>query len=399
MSNRYLLSFLLSLLFFVPAYSQIRFEKGYFIDNEGKRTECYIRDTDWANNPTSFKYKLVSKEEFGEASVEDVREFGTENGPAYFRERVNVDESPVVLHLLSSRRAPEFVEKVIFLKRMVNGSATLYVYRSSGITQFYYQLNGGRVTPLVYKRYLNDDGKVESNFGFRQELLNALQCGDVPASRVARLNYKESDLESYFNQYNACVNPGVETRSDKVAGREVFNLRVTPGAELVMMTGERYTRFGDGAKKHKNVSGRVGLEAEYILPFNKNKWGLLAEPSLQYYKIPLTVLGLKMNANYWSVEVPLGVRHYFFLPNNTRLFVNGQAIFHLAGWQSAASRREREMEMRSRGGLALGAGISKGRWGGEIRCSLPRDGFASYLNINVKHTKLSLILGYKLFGK
>lgn len=398
MSKSYLCSLLLSLLFFPSAYGQIRFEKGYFIDNEGKRTECYIRDSDWANNPASFKYKLISKEEFGEAGLEDVREFGTENGPVYFREKINVDESPVVLHLLSSRRAPEYVEKVIFLKRMVSGPATLYVYRSSGITQFYYQLNGGTITPLVYKRYLNDDGKVASNFGFRQELLNALQCGDVPANRVARLNYKETDLESYFNRYNACVNPGVETGS-KVAGRETFNLRVTPGAELVMMKGEAFTRFNDGDKKHNTLSGRVGIEAEYILPFNKNKWGLLAEPSLQYYDSPLNLLGLKLNANYWPVELPVGVRHYFFLPNNARLFVNGQAIFHLASWQSAASRREREMEMRSKAGFALGAGISKGRWSGEVRYSLPRNGFASYVNIDVKHTKLMLILGYKLFGR
>lgn len=397
MSNKYLFS-LLSLLFFVPAYSQIRLEKGYFIDNEGKRTECYIRDSDWANNPKAFKYKLVSKEEFGEASIEDVREFGTENGPVYIRAQVNVDESPILLHLLSSQRAPEWVEKVIFLKTLVSRPATLYVYRWSGITQFYYQLNGGPVTPLVYKRYLNSDGNVVSNFGFRQELLNALQCGDIPASRVAKLNYKEADLESYFNRYNACVNPGVET-SRKVVGRETFNFRVRPGAELVMMKAQGFTRFSDGGKKRNTMSGRVGLEAEYILPFNKNKWGLLAEPSLQYYQMPLSLLGLKLNANYWSVELPVGVRHYFFLPNNARVFVNGQAIFHLASWQSAASRREREMEMRSKGGFALGAGISKGRWGGEIRYSLPRHGFGSYVYIDVKHSKLSLILSYKVFGK
>jgi hypothetical protein len=398
MSKSYLFSFLLSLLFFVPAYSQIRFEKAYFIDNEGKRTECHIRDSDWANNPTSFKYKLTSNEEFGEASVEDVREFGIENGPVYIREKANVDESPVILHLLSSRRAPEYVEKVIFLKKVVSGPATLYVYRSAGITQFYYQLNGGRIIPLVYKRYLNDDGKVASNFGFRQELINALHCGDISANRVARLNYTETDMESYFNRYNACVSPGVQP-SRKTVGRETFNLRITPGAELIMMKGEKFTRFSDGAKKHNAISGRLGVQAEYILPFNKNKWGLLAEPSLQYYDIPLNLLGLKMNANYWSVELPVGVRHYFFLPDNARLFVNGQAVFHLASWQSAASRREREMEMRSRAGFMVGAGVSKGKWSGEMRYSSPRNGFASYVNIDVKHTKLMLILGYKLFSK
>ncbi|SEJ02446.1 hypothetical protein SAMN05216327_105334 [Dyadobacter sp. SG02] len=398
MSKNYLFSFLLSLLFLGPAYGQIRFEKGYFIDNEGKRTECYIRDSDWVSNPTSFKYKLISKEEFGEASVDDVREFGTENGPVYIRERVNVDQSPVILNLLSSQRAPDWVEKLIFLKTLVAGPATLYVYRWSGITRFYYQVNGGRITPLVYKRYLDNDGNIASNLGFRQELLNGLQCKDIPGNWVARLNYTETDMERCFNRYNRCVDPGVQI-SKKDVSRETFNLRLTPGAELAMMKAERYTRFADGDSKRNSFSGRLGLEAEYILPFNKNKWGLLAEPTLQNYKTPLDLLGLKLNADHWAVELPVGVRHYFFLSNNTRLFVNGLAVFHLASWQSSASRRERDMEMRSRTGLALGVGISKGRWGAEIRYGLPRSVFASYVNIDVKRTKASLVLGYKLFSR
>ena len=39
-------------------FTQIRFEKGYFITNYGKRIDCFIKDIDWKNNPTKFDYKL-----------------------------------------------------------------------------------------------------------------------------------------------------------------------------------------------------------------------------------------------------------------------------------------------------------------------------------------------------
>lgn len=384
--------------FLSPSYGQIRLEKGYFIDNEGIKTECYIRDADWNSNPTSFKYKLVSKEEFGEAGIGDVQEFGTENGPVYIRTKINVDESGMQLDQLSRQRAPEWSEKVIFLKTLVKGPATLYLYRQSGLTRFYYKKESGPVAPLVYKRYFDDNGNVASNVGFRQELLNALQCEDLSSDRVARLNYSESDLEKYFRRFNACVNPEFETAKN-APGRETFHLKVTPGANLTMMKGGRYTHFNGGSAEYSNVSPRLGLDFEYVLPFNKNKWALMVEPSLQYYKMPLELLGLKVNGDHWAVELPLGVRHYFFLQNDTRLFVNALAIPHLKSWQTSRSRDDREMEMKSRMAFAVGAGIAKGRWSGELRYAFQRDAFSSYLNIDVKHSKLSLILGYRIFAK
>lgn len=398
MFRNYLLAILVTILFSIPTYAQIRLEKGYFINNEGKRIECYVRDADWNNSPLSFKYKLLSSEEFGEAGIDDVQEFGTENGPVYIRAGVKLDESGVQLDQLSRQRAPEWSEKVIFLKTLVKGPASLYVYRRSGITRFYYKKESGLLTALVYKRYFDDNGNVMSNLGFRQELLNALVCKDLPASRVARLNYSESDLEKYFKKYNACINPQLEPEKNAFR-RETLHIKVTPGANLTMMKGGRYTRFDGGSAEHTNVSPRLGVDFEYVLPFNKNKWALMVEPSVQYYHMPLELLGLKLNADHWSVELPLGIRHYFFLKNDTRLFANGLVVPHLKSWQTGESRKEREMEMRSRTALALGAGLAKGRWSGELRYAFQWDAFSSYVNIDVKHSKLSLILGYRIFAK
>jgi len=41
------------------SYSQISFEKGYFINNTNQRISCYIKNSDWKNNPTEFVYKIA----------------------------------------------------------------------------------------------------------------------------------------------------------------------------------------------------------------------------------------------------------------------------------------------------------------------------------------------------
>ena len=37
--------------------AQTKFEKGYFVDNSGQRTEVLIKNLDWKNNPTEFEFK------------------------------------------------------------------------------------------------------------------------------------------------------------------------------------------------------------------------------------------------------------------------------------------------------------------------------------------------------
>jgi len=50
--------FVLSVLITSSSFSQINFEKGYFIDNLGAKTDCYIKNIDWNLNPDTFDYKL-----------------------------------------------------------------------------------------------------------------------------------------------------------------------------------------------------------------------------------------------------------------------------------------------------------------------------------------------------
>ena len=37
----------------IESKAQVIFEKGYFINREGQKTECFIKNLDWRNNPSS----------------------------------------------------------------------------------------------------------------------------------------------------------------------------------------------------------------------------------------------------------------------------------------------------------------------------------------------------------
>ena len=47
---------MLLFLIVTESFGQIKYEKGYFINNENKKIECLIKNKDWKNNPSEFSY-------------------------------------------------------------------------------------------------------------------------------------------------------------------------------------------------------------------------------------------------------------------------------------------------------------------------------------------------------
>ncbi|MFK7782131.1 hypothetical protein [Psychroserpens sp.] len=74
------MKFILSLCFLfccTVSFSQINFEKGYLISNQGEKLDIFIKNNDWNDNPTEFKYKItLDSDQVIDESINNVKEFG-----------------------------------------------------------------------------------------------------------------------------------------------------------------------------------------------------------------------------------------------------------------------------------------------------------------------------------
>jgi len=112
----------------VHCFSQTSFQKGYYINNSGDKVECEIKNIDWKNNPTEFKFRLSENGEQSKETIKTVKEFGIYNFSKYIRSTVDIDRSSKNLKNLTTSRYPVFKAEELFLKVLVDGKYNLYEY-------------------------------------------------------------------------------------------------------------------------------------------------------------------------------------------------------------------------------------------------------------------------------
>lgn len=109
MKNLILLIFIA--VFGLTSYAQIKYEAGYFLENNGTKISCLIYNKDWRDSPESFRYKLDENSEARSARLEDVQEFGVGDDLRYRKFLAPVDLSSDKIGDLSLTRGPEFEMK------------------------------------------------------------------------------------------------------------------------------------------------------------------------------------------------------------------------------------------------------------------------------------------------
>jgi len=114
------------LLFTVSIFSQIKFEKGYIIDNSNKRTECLIKNLGWKDNPTEIFYKILKNETPKKIEISSIKEFGIINESKYIKHSMKIDFSTAKVAQMDQNRNPIWEDKTVLLKIMVEGEANLY---------------------------------------------------------------------------------------------------------------------------------------------------------------------------------------------------------------------------------------------------------------------------------
>ena len=241
------------------------------------------------------------------------------------------------------------------------------------------------------------------------QLWNNLNCTNFKISKLQNVDYKKNDLLKFFKDYGSCANVELSYFIQKIK-RDPFNLTMRPRFNASTLSIESSVlNFRNNNFGNKTNFG-FGVEAEFILPFNKNKWSIIIEPTYHYFnseqkKSPTNVTGgdLTVIVDYNSFEVPLGIRHYFFLNNESKLFANVSYVFDKSLNSSVEFNRNDgsnflELEIATRNNFAFGLGYKyNDKYGFEVRYQTYREVLGNYAYWNSEYKTLSVILGYSIF--
>ncbi len=203
---------LLAILFTTSIFAQIRFEAGYYIDNQGKRQECLIRNLGWNNNPREIEYRMTAEDQTVAKTIDEITEFGIGNNIKYVRADVDLDRSSEMLQSRTKFKEPVFTNERLLLKVIFQSKNTLYSYYESGLQRYYYK-SGDKILPLIHKAYTSiatPENKQEYpeetryNNTFRVQLWKDIKCPNTNMKRVEKVEYNEKSLLTYFREINNC---------------------------------------------------------------------------------------------------------------------------------------------------------------------------------------------------
>ena len=370
--------------------AQIKFERAYFIDNQGKKTECWIKNADWRDNPNSFVYRFSENERSTSASIENVQEFGIYNFSKYIRASVEIDRSSGDISKMDYFGNAVFHTEQLFLKVLIEGESSLYMYEDGDLSLFFFQAPGQNIRQLIYKKYIVDPNTIASNVEFREQLSTQIKCDRERVDLSKNLNYYKSELIKYFITYHQCKGLSFTNYEAKVK-RDLFNLRLTSGLSFSAFTFSGVDGFP------QKIIPRIGLDAELVLPFNKSKWAFFVEPNLQTFLATESIRGDLTAINYSSLELPVGIRHYFFVTEDLRFTLNAAYAFDFA-FKSALSLSDgTKYDLKGGNVFALGAGMAYKKFSAELRWYEEKDLLRLYPFLESDLSKVGLVLGWQVW--
>jgi len=395
------------ILFSFHSYSQIRFEKGYVIDNNGEKIECFIKDMGWKYNPKEIEYKISPEASLKKAGLNDIKEFEIYNSSKYIRADVDIDRSSSLVSFMDDNRKPNFKKERLFLEVLVEGDVSLYEYRDTELKRYFVKKQNQPITQLVFKHYLTPDNKVYKNETYKQQLINMLKCPEITKNRIMNTNYSKKDLVRLIVKYNQCVSSDYKDYTEKPK-EDLFNLNLRLGINNSSLSIRNSALHSLDTDFPNKIGLRISAEAEFIMPFNKNKWALLIESTYQSYNAETQSLnannnGEKLTAtvNYSSIEFPIGIRYYLFLKNDTKLFVNLLNNVDILLSKKIEFQKEDgsyldPVTIYTFDNLGIGVGYQRNKYSVELRYQTPKEILKGYLAWQSHYNTFSLIVGYNI---
>ncbi len=267
----------------IKSSAQIVFEPGYYINNAEDSIVGFIKNVEWKNNPESFVFKSNEAANEQVLGIDEVQAFGFGKELKYIRADVQIDKSSDNLDQWSTNRLPVFEDERLFLKVLLEGKADLFEYQSDNLTRYFFRVEDQSIEQLVYITYYQADRRFGVNETYKVQLLNNLVCEAITWENLANVRYSAPSLIKVFIRYHNSVNAANQIYQAKKTGSDLsvtFNVGLNNAS--IYFKNDQTSILQTNFENKKTL--RIGLAFDYHLPFNKNKWSIVAEPSFQNFQ-------------------------------------------------------------------------------------------------------------------
>lgn len=403
--NTLKISCLILLILFINQISaQTKFKSGYFINNSGDKVDCLIKSEGWKTNPKFFEYKLNENDKVKTGTLETVKSFVIDGISKYEKHEVMIGKDIRDLQPSKDNSELDFKKETLFLKMLIEGKVNLYQYEEGSLNIYFIKNpETSEVEQLVYKTYANQENRVKYNNRFRTQLYQALHSEKISV-KLRNVDYKRDDLVEIVSLYTGDEDSESNTTYFKKTKLD-FNLYGKTGIGFTSLKAEGSTPGQNFAYDNKAIF-RIGVELELILPFNNNKWALFISPTYQSYEnnsqwiigegLPSESV-IETPIEYNSIETPIGIRHYFFLNDNSKLYLSGALVVDANLNSQIKTTRTEILELQSSANFMLGLGYQYRQFGVEALYFTTRDLLDRYVGISAYYDVFAFQLTYKFF--
>lgn len=309
--------------------AQIKFEKGYIITHNGDKQDVLIRNIEWVNSPESFVYKINENSSELTGNVTNTEEFGIYGHDSYINYNGTIDTSSRDLSFLSYKKDPELKKANVFLKQLVSDEKKLYSYRGNNLINYFYSDNNNRdIKLLIYKKYHPQGNQmaVAINEDYKEQLATIFSNTEITKKEIALAKYSDNDLKNIFAKASQTGNSTTFKIDSKAKNSNKFNLNIRPGMNFYAPLSFYNPNFTNTEFTSRS-SFRFGVEAELFLPFNKNKWSVIFEPSYAIYSSEKlksrssNIYDFSLDS-YSFINVSLGLKHHMYVNDKSKIFLN-----------------------------------------------------------------------------
>jgi hypothetical protein len=410
--------------------AQIKFEAGYILTDKNERIECLIKNMDWRNSPNEIIYKFSDDKEELKLITSQINEFGIYGNVKYKKFTVQIDRDIFTdeRNGIFKNKDPKFNNESLLIKCLLEGKANLFLYEENDLKRFFYNVDNTEIKQFIYKRYLvhidtmKNEGmhlkgdqplKVLENNKYKNQLWADLYCEGISMNDIETLSYFEKPLLKIFKKYNDYHKSEYTVYKKIQKTSALFNFYLQAGSNYssLQMSNEFFNLLNMDIDFEGNFGYRVGIDAEFIAPYNNNKWALSFNPSyntyrtekkLQYIQFSTITYFTNVIVDFKFIELPMVLKYYIYLNNDSKFNINASFILDYffnssINYEAIELKDMFPMQLSRSSNFGLGY-VYKNKYSVTFKYQSNKSILKNYMNWIGNYRIMSLTLGYNLMG-